>query len=908
MRRMLLLAALAAFAFFAAPSGAETCTANGESQMTALTTGTWTGCTADSTDTFVLDTADDYIRVTASLTHATTGGFDCRAGTLHFMPGTTLTLTSAGIKISGTCRLIAIGQVVYQGRVSAEPTFAGATVTLPVDRTTTGVADTDFIVFGNDDPPNFDGDLTGRQVWVGPGVPSRPSIYRPSALRGKWVDINTAGVAAGSLQYLHQEAGITVGATAAPYAGTRGDLITSPLAPVSMTRQRYGFATRINVATGTIGGINGDLGSMYVAFEEVPAAASDPTECSGWKFKILHTVDGAAGEDLIYVAGDATPCTSGRIRLTHGDTRGDPIKVIRPVVFNGANVGSFFGNGGVYEMRYARLIQMASIDRTAPTPDVARNCAVCFYALDATSTFSGYLADLDIAWMNEAATVSGQTGGLFFTGAITGTDTSFRFNSAPLDLRNLRLERLYVHDTRDSLDCGAGTCEGVHSLDFDGTTGVVLVEPRMERGSDDGFVIISGALGTGIPITHDVRFPIIYEQIHGGAKDKSQDCVTIGGVAAGMNDAHDYVVFGRGLRIRDMVVMGCNQLDFVSAFMASRMERFVVGGQTQTGATFGNIASGGGSNPSVDCQAGTGVPVACCTGSQTGTCSLGDKAMGAYPVLWTDAFIAGYGHTTSTAPITLGGWCMGCLYFGQEQRGTNLFTQLVSKSIESFWDFGTSTASAMFGGNSSVSVDTHHVDEIAMIDTVAINASARPWNTWGDGSDTTATPSRAVVQRTVLELNNIATTGPFDIQIAGSADPVFTIDGLWCNQTAPSGNDALTVGAGSTARNVCFASAAATPTIAFPSPLVSTDPTLLLFSTLMAPDHTAEGTLRQFVRRRSERFTPCDNAYPEAIGLRRVGVGHAMLGDGFLSQISSFSSRDDLLTAVQDGGHELRVY
>ena len=336
MRRALLAILFIVVALHADRSSAEPCDlSTGYSKWSAVatTTGTaWGGCTASADDNFTISGGE--VVVTGDVT-LTTGTITCSSGKLRVLPGVTLTYGTR-LTISSTCEFDAQGEVLWEGRVASDATYAAgppATHSVTVQGASptaaTGAATTDYLYFGDDDDPELGAPITSP-IQTGSGNPE-PGYYRPAFNKWAWADINA--VSSTSITYNvnnYTDIESLPAAGVDPYGGTRGPGLTTATAPAATVRTRYGLVTKIQADLSTT--VDGDFGSQYVVWQA--------GTCSGDRNKIAFVdANSSPTNDDIYVWGDVTKCGTSNIKIDAGVRPGDPIKIIRPPTLNGSNVG-----------------------------------------------------------------------------------------------------------------------------------------------------------------------------------------------------------------------------------------------------------------------------------------------------------------------------------------------------------------------------------------------------------------------------------------------------------------------------------------------------------------------------------------------------------------------------------------
>jgi hypothetical protein len=227
--------------------------------------GGWPDCTPTADDDFILNTADDYVRVEAATLDLSTGGtIEVQAGVIEFQGGTEIDFTDRITVAGGTMRIDGIE--VAAGRIVEAPTMDATTVTVTVEPLEANVDPaTDWLVYGDDDPADLDADA-GSSIFVGPGMAS--GAVRASLEKWRWYDITTAVAAPDRITYSQDAclagnpAACAYGADGGgdlPYSGTRTNLVTDHIglnivsaAIGEAERRRYGHLSKVTVPAGTL--------------------------------------------------------------------------------------------------------------------------------------------------------------------------------------------------------------------------------------------------------------------------------------------------------------------------------------------------------------------------------------------------------------------------------------------------------------------------------------------------------------------------------------------------------------------------------------------------------------------------------------------------------------------------------
>jgi hypothetical protein len=878
MKRVLLVLLLLAGA---SGTTAETCTSNASGRWTAVGTGPWTGCTASADDTF--NAASGHRVEVAGAVTVTTGLVVVQSGgelelgiggTLN--PGASLT-----VQDGGTLRML--GQrVAGPCYVEREPVWTAATPT-----TTTGCdltnasAATDYIVWSDEDPPG-EHLFTRRTLLVGPGRATGRNVYKASPARWAWSDITNI---TGQVLTWDIDETATVGVAVTPnipYFGTRGNPTTTAIsaAQMTLTRLEGGRMTRATVALayGSVSAVNGDLAGYYLYANETVANSADPTYCSGRQAKILHSVDGGAGDDVLYVAGNLANCTNATWRvIPFGVRRGDAFYVVRPATIDGNQAGTLTGyvvieSGATVAIKHAVFRNLGVLALATPTPDIARNCNLCFYQSSTSpgATISGYFTDSMVVRSEHGAT---DTAIIHFDSKVTSATGDLRYpNTGLLNLSGLRLERLFVYGSRDA---ASGTNSGGHGFYVDGAKNLTVDGLRVQRVSDDGVAVEMGTNTTGTATDENsvtLRRVIVLEQI--AEADTSQESFEVTGInQTNAQGTNDHLV--NLIRVYDLLALGAYSRPLHLTTANGVYERFVTGGQQfyntsvhQSFEFFGYDLSDNTKTLLTDGNV------------------LRDSILNVLAEDFTSAIYSANFTYARVSDSIIG-------------DGIQLF------STPGAWQYSglayTERTFIRAAGTSSFAIETPVVhwqrigrvyDDSAMVTTAT---GAYAWaNNCIDGFPVRAFRVAMITAQTSFFPGGAGVEGPWAYCGLGTGE-TFTGGGYYSDATAA--NESFDLVSGSTLYDTCFET---TQNVSDAFGARATARTRVVSSLL--PNTTTDTAIGLLVGDPASS-DPCEAARPRELGISQVGMAHVLLGDFAAEQFyPAFTSRVGLLNTVAAGG------
>jgi hypothetical protein len=863
-------------ALFAVPALAADVYSTGSGSWTQVRRGPWSGSPRVGDDFHVQSghrvVYDGAFKLWAagSIRVQSGGEFVVAAGAtlgpgafLEALPGSTLTIEGA---VRNVCR------------VAAEPAWGeddSPDVTLDCD-SVLSTAPGDSLVFLDEDPEG--GDFTRQPVRLGPDGPGYGASYN----RYAWYAITE--VSGNTITY-DLDSGSYVPSPDAPYAGTRGLPTTSDLVPGDMTFEpmELGLYTRVRLEPLGVQpvALHGDLGSHYLYFKAAGADALDPSTCSERAAKIIHTENDPVAGDRVYVVGDVSRCTKATARVIPGARRGDLVAVVSPATIDGS-IGAppYVGHvriwtGANLRVRWARFLRLGYANRWNFSPPSARHCNVCIlqHATAAGESPHGFFSDSEIGFLE---TAPGDTAAFYVSG-MARESNDYRYpNAGPIDLSDLRIERLHIHDSRNE-----GTAAGSHGIYLEAaySSRPWLVDGfRVERMSDDnvGGQIVANTTGTATrPNRVTLSRGLIYEAL---AEDKNSqegfEFYAMPGVTQATSGL-DSLIFNSGaLQVRDIVAIGSYLESFAASGLGFRLDRVANGGvlvPSTTGPFY------------VPCLAST----AAVNGQQ-----------GAYENVIRNSLVTSFqadGTSTSAFPH-LCGRIEDTLVFGTGQSAGPSDTNSATDAFQSLIDCRTSvlhhaspSAFAIQGNG-----DLPHVgaglarsfEDCALIAESAV-AMADGW-----GKDTT--PITLLIQRLLFvtgasSFRAIGPRGPFDLE-TGAVTAI--LDGLYATNAGP-GTEPFDIDPGGSVTNVClrsnataaavFGAYASATTRALPD-LPSVPSGQARVGALVAVDASDD---------------PCAQTLPRMLGLSEVGMMHVVMGDFLVEQLHpTFTSRQDLLRHV----------
>ncbi len=865
-----ILLALVLLAALAVPLSAyaESCTSSGSGRWTAVATGPWTGCTPDGTDTFSV--ASGHIVYVDGTIVVTTGSVTVASGgKLVVLPGSILQ-PGAFVATSAGGSLEVRGERLATCRIRSEVDWTAVDPVATLDCPAATIATTsDYLVFGEEDPAA--GDFTRKAVVVGPGGPV-PGAYKPSLNRYAWYDITALS---GNAVTYDLDAGTYVASPDAPYAGTRGNNTTTAIssAQLSYTVQPGRRATLVTVALayGSVVALHADRGSGYLYFVESAANAADPTYCSGRAAKILHTENGGAGDDLLYVAGDVSGCTNASARIIPGARRGDLVYLVRPATVDGIVTATHTGSvriesGAALNVKLARFTRLGVTAAAAISPSLTRNCNICLYqsAGSPAATITGRFEDVDISFPEAETTDTG-----VFEVSSLATLTDYRYpNSGLLDLSGLSIKRLHIHDGRDE-----GTASGTHGIYLDGPKNVVIDGARLERLSDDlfGAAIAGNSTGSASDANSmSVRRILAYE---GLAEDNnSQQGIEPSVIDDATPLGHNYVRQLSAITVRDSIAVGT----YFEALSTNGHAGTVLDGVV-SGGTFDANANRPGFN--IQTTTGTGVAVSLSnaarvknslltTYAEDGTSAVQDVLVTASledSVVWGDEQSADPGHRHNNL--------QGCYRSLIHHAGSTNF---------------------VLEGSSGSDVSFNPLREFvdcAYVNSATATRLAQNYNT-GSTAYTLNFARFLYLQTAGWD----ATNGALGAVTFASGATV-NVNGAVLSTGTP-GTKNFDANAGGSVSDVCYESnnTAATDFQSYASATTLSVPDIY-------PDAASAPALGSLVGDPNS-IDVCERAQPSELGLSRVGAAHVLLGDFAVEQMYPvYTSRKDLLQVAPPFAH-----
>ncbi len=851
---------------------AESLVSTGSGTWSGVAGGTvvWAGGTPSADDDFTIAsghkvTIEGSVSLDAagSLTVASRASLTIPAGAT-LTPGDVLVVQS-GAKYSQQGRLLDTCTIV------SEPNWTNANPVLELSCSAGTVATAeDFLVFLSRDPKG--GNWTRRTVHVGPGGKKGKTALN----RFAWYDLT--GVSGNQVTY-DLDSGSYGSTPGAPYQGSRGNPTPSaiPAAQLSFMAQPGRRATRVDVdaAYGSVAAINGDLGSYYLYFTEDAANAADPTRCSGLAAKILHSEDGGAGADRLYVAGDVSGCTHASLaaRLIPGARRGDQVALVRPAVVDGFVGGNHvshvrFESGASLRVQWARFVRLGYVTPTELSPTLRRNCNVCFLqsASAPTTPYKGFFQDVEVAFAEAGTGLTNDTSILHFDSLDGSTPPDYRFPDAGLlDLVKFRIGRLHVHDSRNEAFSGGG-----HGIYLDGVKNLLIDGARIERISDDLFGTNLGGNETGAAVdanSFDARRLLLYEGI--AEHDNSQQCfepAVIFGDGPTATGVHNYQRQAGAIRASDVLAIGCYFEPVNVIGLGAQLNRIVSGGQSMADGTrpiqFFILAD-------------SGVPPA------------------AFPNVVRNTVFTTYGEDGSGAvlPPFLLARLEDSVLFGDEQSAdADNQHEGFQACVRSFWYHEGSSAFALEGNSTSNNVwgPLREWQDCAFVSATADRLA---------GNFSNFMDSHTLRFERFLYLQSPAwnaSSGPLG---SITTEPNATLDlsgGFFSTETL--GTKDFDANLGGTLENVCYESDndAATDFQSYASAS-----TLSLMA--LAPDVSDSPTVAELAAD-PESAEVCEANKPQALGLAEVGTAHVLLGDFAVSQLSPiYSSRQGLVKLTSEG-------
>lgn len=843
---------------------AATCTVNaGDTLWTTVGQDIASDCTETNADNFVIPAG---AKLTVGSTIAspitiTTGDITITGGTLSVPCGYALKF--------GSRLHLKSGKLEVRGCVRSEQRLVGitwgaasATATLETAASAVATANTDWLVYGDDDPENAAATVSGP-VQIGAGPPTQ-GTYRPSFNKWSWYDIHTVSGQTVSYYYdsLTGRGGAYTG-TGTPFEGTRVAALTTPTAVTSITRGLYGHTS--DIATSAFGTfVRSDLGSQYVTVTN--------GACAGRRAKIIDVVDAGATE-TITVAGDLSSCgATPEVVIDFGARAGDKVYVVTPAVLDGADTGAIVLAGGTFEISWARLTRLGFQGRTvAPfdgtiSPTLARHCNVCIVQeSDSVSpSSSSFLVRSEISYPTTTTSDTSTVGLL----SMNNGQTALRYSSL-LNVSGIKFDRLHIRDGLNNATGGAGT----HGFYIDGVTGLILTRTKIERLSDDGYG--ENVKSFSNPANRNaitLRQVISWEQM--ASTNNSQECFEPADLTDGTGDTSALVINAGARTYTDILATGCKQSAFKQNATGDLMERIVAG--------------------SVQLTATSQV------GNTTGMTGAPANMLDNYINTLRDSVFFLTTASTATDRVILNAKTSGTLVVATPGTGTGAFVR-VGRETKKTAVF-TGTGGGCFSGSNADASARYSVqtvfEDVACIGGTNSTYFGLAWAQAGGGT------LDLLLRRVFMGMHTVTSTGGLgrfyweDTAAAcpGSNCPVkLTIDGLVVAPTTPTTN---TVGMGSvgvantsTLINACAASNTWPGTAAGHFGSYGASATNAILTRSLRPVTTDAGVLRNLVADPSNP-DPCEQMKPRELGLQSFGVAHSMLGDFVLSQVALWSDKN----------------
>lgn len=876
-------ALIAAAVCLASPALAEDCDFAGPYVL-------WTAVNQDVDSSSCTEGADDNYNIPTGVTVVVGADLTLTSGSITVSTGGTL-IHPGGRTLNPGVRLYVTGgtyepqgQVLSVSRVTEEPNFGGTTVAVNIGVSTAGFADTDMLVFLDEDPEP--GTVIKGCVHPDAGVPVDTGCYRPAHEKWRWYDI--ASRSGDAITYNLTESVAGFAATQAPYTGTRTD--DTAITVASMVLQRYGLATAVTVDIGTAA-IDADFGDMQLYFPERDLDDDEEHNlCSGHSFEVLYTEEAGASADVIYVKGDTTKCntTANPPILTHGVRRGDMVAVVRPAVLDGEHDAHLVWDDGYIRAQWARFFRLSFGDLVTDfAPDLSRSCNICIIEKAAgNGPDGGYFRDVDIAWSESDQT---DTVPLYFDSTM-GTGEA-RFTGSTLDVSTVEFRRLYVHDTIDDVSVAGG---GTHGIWVDQAKGVLIQEARLERGTDDGFGGIMSSVGGAIPVGN-ATFVSIIDQANIAFNNNSQEGLSFVTAYHGVGASQEAVLSQGTVDLIDVVVRGCHRNCVNTALPGILLNRAQVSGSHFNGS--GNsdyiLEMSHGTAANVNCSA-SGVPVASCTGSGTGTGTFPALMVDSYPSKLKNALVAVYGTA-----ITAGENCFprvsgdieNSVIWGNQQRACTGGRLNGAKSIKrTFADLDGGPANGAIGGMCS-STGSISMSSLTLEDSVFVSSDSVRLGREYDLTVTSLSLTRVMTLMGAGDTNGPLHTISQSPACGGSAPATVTVNDHWSSSLSGPAAQVygVTNGSGITGR-ICMNS---TVTSLSGQPA---NATMRITNATLKPDADTDTRLRAFTRRATQTlWGGCET--PHALGLSELSVAHLNGSSGLVRQIDAYSSSDLIYTS-----------
>lgn len=846
------------FAWTVTTAHAESLVSSGSGTWSGVDGGdvSWSGGTPSPDDDFVI-AAGHQVQVEAAVS-LTSGSITVEAGGMLSVGAGAVLTPGAQLVVRDGGRYDQLGVQLASCRIQEEPDWNDPDPHVRLPCAARGTAG-DWLVFLAEDPPS--GLWNGRDVVIGPGLAAGAS--KPALNRYAWYDITEI---AGTLVTYDLDSGSYDESPGVPYQGTRGNATPLPIAAsqLSYALQPGRRATQVTVAPshGSVAAMHADLGSQYLYFTEDAVLASDPERCSGLAAKILHSEDGGAAGDRLYVAGDVTRCRHPALtaRIIPGARRGDLVALARPAVLAGRVEGRNtshvrFESGASVHVRWARFVDLGFATPGVVSPPLRRNCNLCFLqsATSPGATLSGYFEDVEIAFPEAGSGATNDTAVLHFD-SLTGGPGDYRHPDVGLlDLAGFSVARLHIHDSRNAAETGGG-----HGIYIDGVKNLGIDGARIERISDDlfGSNLAGNETGTASDAnSFDVRRLLLYEGI--AERDLSQQCFEPGvlfGDGATATGVHNYARQAQAIRASDVIAIGCYQQAVNVVGLGAQLDRVVSGGRFDASRTppfrFYLLP-------------GSGVPPQ------------------EFPNLVRNAVLTTYaedGTRDIRSPVVIAR-IEDSVIFGDEQSGdpTHRYAGFQA-CVRTFWYHDGASDFALDGNSRSDNVwgPLRDWEDCAFLSASAGHLAARFSNL--------ASPHTLRLRR-LLYLQAAAwnlSWGPLG-NITTESFATVDLDGAFLS-TEVVGTKDFDANPGGSLQDVCFESLndAATDFHGYASSTTLSLPALL-------PDVRDEPTVAALAGDPGST-DPCERAKPVALGLAEIGMAHVLLGDFALSELDPILS------------------
>jgi hypothetical protein len=592
---------------------------------------------------------------------------------------------------------------------------------------------------------------------------------------------------------------------------------------------------------------------------------------------VVASIENGASDDDLFVVGDVTGCTGGTFQVHRGARRGDPVRIVRPVIFNGNATGYFEWKAGVLQARNVYFFHLGLKDRRDETPDMAADCAVCIFQTNGAiqpDGFSGssYLTDYAIGWVSDSTTPGRQWAHVSFdAGPAGGERGGSRFDPpATLNMSSFGFARGYIHDTLD--ETTTANFGGV-GLAVYNTRGLSIDQHRVERVSDHCMFIAVGD-GTTFPPQYGIQVRHAVLQGCLADDDNSQHGLGITTETAGIGGLNLAFANAGQVSVSDAFIAGTYRAAYRYRGLSSQTKRTVFAGGTLP-TVGGVIATPAG--PAHGCRAAND-PDPCCTAAGVGaTCSLPAKAALTGPAEGENLTIIN--SQTQLPLVSWSGFIRNSLIVGNPHEYAVSLRKLGGLAGV-FHDRGETGETYLLRADAD---DEKKVGLLQLEDVVLSGADATTLThteyVAGLGPITTLE-----LKRTTLLMEDTPVAGA--LSNTSNASVGVDIRGLKVTQEVAAGVDDLGIDANSPVflENVCVESTA-TRAAVYDS---QENATTLVYEDL-GPSQQSDLGLRAFVRDPAS-FAICEQGKPLTLGLTELGVQHLMLGDFFVEQIAHWSS------------------